>query len=71
MEAESLYEAAVLAVVAFKEHDCEPGKASQLEVEVRKSVTHTLTLARVHDWLNGACKSPKEKATKERLRALL
>jgi hypothetical protein len=70
VEAESLYEAAVLAVRAFKEHECEPGAMSQLEVEVRKSVTHTLTLRKVQDWLNGGARTPKEAMMKERLRSL-
>jgi hypothetical protein len=71
VQAESLYEAVVLAVQAFREHDCAPGDVSQIEVEVRKSVRHTLTLGRVHEWLHGASRSPKEAVTKERLRALL
>ena len=71
VEAKSLFEAAVLAVSIFKEHDCEPGQISQLDVEVRKSVTHTITLKKIHDWLNGGARSPKEAVMKERLRGLL
>ncbi len=71
VEAESLYEAAVLAIRTFRQHDCEPGQASKLEVEVRSSVTHTITPTRVHEWLNGGARSPKEAVIKERLRALL
>jgi hypothetical protein len=71
VEAESLYEAAVLAIRTFRQHDCEPGQASCLEVEVRSSVTHTVTLRKIHDWLNGGAKTPKEAVMKERLRALL
>ena len=71
VEADSLFEAVVLGVAAFREHDCEPGDLRQIEVEIRKSVTHTLTLARVREWLHGASKSPKEAIVKERLRALL
>ena len=71
VDADSLYEAAVLAYLAFKEHDCAPGEITQLDVEVRKSVTHSLTLRKVQEWLNGGARSPKEAVTKERLRALL
>jgi hypothetical protein len=71
VEAESLYEAGVLAIRTFRQHDCEPGSAALLEVEVRSSVVHTITPMRIHKWLNGGAKSPKEAVTKERLRALL
>ena len=71
VEANSLYEAAVLAIRTFRQHDCEPGQVSTLEVEVRSSVIHTTTPRKIYDWLNGGAKSPKEAVMKERLRALL
>lgn len=71
VEAESLYEAAVLVIRTFRLHDCEPGQVSQLEVEVRSSVIHIITPKTIHDWLNGGAKTPKEAVMKERLRALL
>lgn len=71
VEADSLYEAAVFALRTFREHECEPGQASKLEVEIRSSVTHTVTLKKIHDWLQGGAKTPKEAVMKERLRALL
>lgn len=71
VEAESLYEAAVLAIRAFKEHDCEPGLISKLEVEIRSSIIHTVTPRKIHEWLSGGAKSPKEMAIKDRLRAML
>ena len=40
VEAESLYEAAVLALRTFKHHDCAPGEMTKLEVEIRSSVVH-------------------------------
>src|SRR5262249_60924275 len=52
VEAKSLYEAAVLAIRTFREHKCEPGEVSKLEVEVRSSVIHTVTPRRIYDWLN-------------------
>ena len=71
VQAESLYEAVVLAVRTFRLHDCDPGSGRELEVEVRSAVTHTITLKKVQDWLSGGAKSPKEAVLKERLRSLL
>jgi hypothetical protein len=71
VDAQSLYEAAVMAIRIFREHDCEPREANRLEIEVRSSVLHTLTLRKIHDWLNGGAKTPKEAVMKEKLRALL
>ena len=71
VEAGSLYEAAVLAVKIFRQHDCGPGPLSQLEVEIRSPVTHTITLKKIQDWVRGGSKSPKEAVMKERLRELL
>jgi hypothetical protein len=71
VEADSLYEAAVLAIRTFRQHDCEPGQVSNLEVEVRSSVVHTITPKKIFDCLNGGSKTPKEVVMKERLRALL
>ena len=51
VQAESLFETVVLAIRAFREHDCAPGPASQLEVEARSpSVAHTVSMAKVQDW---------------------
>ncbi len=71
VEAESLYEAAVLAVRTFRQHHCEPGELSKIEVEIRSSITNTVTLKNIHTWLQGGARSPKEAVTKERLRALI
>lgn len=71
IEADSLYEAAALAVKAFRQHDCEPRGRAKLEVEIRSSVTHTLTIKRLEEWLRGASRSPKDAVLKERLRELI
>ena len=71
VEAESMYEAAALALRAFREHDLEPAGMASLEVEIRKTITHTLTVKRLHEWLNGGCKSPNERVIKERLKELV
>lgn len=71
LEASSLYEAAALALRTLREHDCDPGVMGKLEVEIRSSVTHTLTVERLETWLKGGAKSPKEAVMKDRLRELL
>lgn len=52
-------------------HDCEPGALSQLEVEIRSSVTHTVTLKKIHSWLTVGARTPIDAVLKERLRELL
>ncbi|HWO01732.1 MAG TPA: hypothetical protein VNS63_20925 [Blastocatellia bacterium] len=71
LEANSLYEAAVRAIVVFRKHDCEPRTLTKLEIEVKTSVIHTLTRKQVQEWLNQGAKTPKDAVTKEELRALL
>ena len=72
VQADTLYEAVALAVRAFREHDCAPGAMSQMEVEARSpAVTHTVSMRKVEDWLNGGAKSPRERLLKERLKGLL
>ena len=69
VQPETLDEAVALAVRAFREHDCTPGPASQIEVEARSpAITRTVSLIKISDWLNSACKSPNEKIMKEPLR---
>ncbi len=72
VEAERLYEAATVAARSFSDHGYPPGCASQIEIEVKTpAVTHTVTLNRVREWLNGGARSPKEKVHKERLKGIL
>jgi hypothetical protein len=71
VEAEGLYEASVLGLHAFRKHQLEPGGLTQLEVEVRSSVTHTLTVAKVREWLQRGVRTPREAILKDRLRTLL
>lgn len=71
LEAGSLYEAVALAVKTFRQHQCEPGEITRLEVEIRSSVIHEVTLKKVRQWLSSGAKTPKELLLKERLRELL
>jgi hypothetical protein len=68
VHAETVYEAVALAFRAFREHDCAPGSATTMEVEARSpSVTHTVSIRKVRDWLESSAKSPSDKIMKERL----
>jgi hypothetical protein len=71
VQAESLFEAAILAMRIFRQHGCEPTDVSQIDVEIRSSVTHTVTLKKVHHWLNVGARSPKEALLKQRLKEML
>jgi hypothetical protein len=71
VQADGLYEVAVLGLSGFRKHELDPGGLTQLEVEVRSSVKHTLTVTKVREWLQRSVRTPKEAVLKERLRALL
>jgi hypothetical protein len=73
--AESLFEAAVLAMKAFRAAEwmeSGPGSATVLEVAVLQPVAkHRIPLGRVTAWLESNGRTPKEQANKRRLRELL
>ncbi len=72
IDAESLYEATLLAAQSFAEHGCPPGFAHQIEIEVRPpAVVHMVTLNRVREWVQATARSPKERVLKQRLKDLL
>lgn len=71
VEADGLYEAAVLGIAAFRKHDLTPAGLTKLSVEVRSTITHAVTVQDVQKWLARGVMSPKEAVLKERLRALL
>jgi len=71
VEAESLYEAGALAIRTFRQHNCPPGPITKLDVEIRSSVTHTVTRQRIEEWLDAGPKSPRDFVLKERLKQLL
>jgi hypothetical protein len=71
VQAETLYEAVAVAM-AFGEHRCLPGPTRQMEVKARSpSVTHTVSVAKVREWLGASAKSPREKIVKERLKGMM
>src|SRR5262245_36692456 len=74
VDAESVYEAAVLAVRAMKRSDWieAVGPAARLQIEVFEApVTHFLHIMQLTRWLDAGGRSPEEVAKKQRLKALL
>jgi hypothetical protein len=75
IQADSVYEAAVLAIRAFRKAgfmDLQPGTASKLSVQVREpTVTHEVTVAQVKRWLDLASSNPNEVERKRRLKELM
>jgi hypothetical protein len=74
VEAETLYEAAVLGVRRLSDDIWieRIGPATILEIEVREpSTSHRLSLAQVERWLGGATPSPADAARKAKLKMML
>src|SRR6478609_1112751 len=74
VQAESLYEAACLAVRIFREDPWleRIGPATVLDVEVREPGTkHSISLQQVERWLAGATTNPSEATRKARMKMLL
>jgi len=73
--AESLYEAAVEAIAAFRRSvlvEMPLGPATRLTISVMApEEEHTVTIAKVLSWLDGVASSPSEKLKKNRLRERL
>ena len=74
VQAESLYEAAILGMRVFK---ADPwiervGPATVFDVEVREPCTkHAITLQQIERWLDGATTSPNEGVKKAKLKNLM
>ena len=74
VEAESLYEAAVLGIRRLNEDPWleKIGPATVLEIEVRHpGTTHAISLQQVERWLAGATTNPNEASKKVKLKMLL
>jgi hypothetical protein len=74
VEAESLYEAAVLGIRRLNQDPWieRIGPGTQLEVEVREPATrHTISVQQVERWLAGATPNPTEATKKAKLKMLL
>ena len=74
VEAESLFEAAVLGLATFRKDEWTEkiGPATRLQVSVQEpTVTHILSVQQIHNWLDGASISPSELSKKKKLKAML
>jgi len=73
--AESLYEAAVLALAEFDRcgfTDAQTGPATRLTIAVlAPSTSHEISVGRVRAWLDSSGRSPAQQALKTRLREVL
>jgi hypothetical protein len=74
--AESLYEAAALAVREFRSHpwvdDVEPGVVTPLSISVKPPAsTHEVSIKQLERWIASTPRSPRETAQKSRVRDLL
>lgn len=74
--AESLYEAAALAVAEFRRHPwsdgVQPGTMTQLEVNIKPPVTtHQVSIRQLEQWTARTARSPHEILQKARVRELL
>jgi hypothetical protein len=74
VEADSVYEAACLAIRALKKAaflEQQPGPASKLEVEVSEGVVrHEVTVGQVQRWLSLVSNNPNEESKRKRLRGV-
>ena len=67
--AETLFEAASLALRVFDAAGSSPAPAAHLEIAAQAPVvSHSVRVQRVRDWLSSGGKTPKEQALKSRLR---
>lgn len=74
LEAESLYEAAVLGLKALKKSDWVDAVApgTRLEIQVLEpAAVHMLMVAQLTRWLDGGARTPAEALKKKELKALL
>ena len=74
VQAESLFEAAVLAIQNFRQDPWleRIGPATVLDVEVRQPATrHAVSLQQVERWLAGATPNPNEASKKASLKMIL
>lgn len=75
LEADSVDEAAVLALQAFRKSsfvDLAPGLASRLQVSVREPlVTHEVSVVKLRQWVEQGSVNPNEVSRRQRLKAIL
>jgi hypothetical protein len=74
VQAESMYEAAVLGIRALKRSDWTDviGPGTRITVQVQEPpVEHFMMFAQLQRWLDGGARSPAEAVTKKKLKEIL
>lgn len=71
VQADSVYEAAAAALENFRAHDCSPGMTTQLEVQVRSAVTHTIAVTKLKAWAELGGGSPRDVILKKKIKTLV
>ena len=69
VQADSVYEAAAAALESFRDHRCPPGIGSDLQVEVRSAVVHTIGIKKLKEWSALGGGSPREVVLKKRIKS--
>jgi hypothetical protein len=75
VSADSLYEAAALALAEFRRCGFTaviPGPATRLAITIKEpATTHEMPIRKLRDWIESSAKSPRERVIKGRLKDLL
>lgn len=70
--AETLFEAAALAVYAFRKDGFTDFVANVFEVEIREVVVkHQVSVGQLKKWLDGNVSDPRERIKREKLKAMV
>jgi hypothetical protein len=70
--ADTLFEAAALAVYAFKKVGFTDFVSNVFEIEVREPVVkHQVSIGQIKKWLDGNVSDPRERSRRAKLKAML
>jgi hypothetical protein len=70
--ADTLFEAAALAVYAFKKDGFTDFIANVFEVEIREPVVkHQVSVGQLRKWLDGTVSDPRERMRRDKLKAMV
>ena len=70
--AETLFEAAAMAVHAFKKDGFTNFVSNVFEIEVREPVVkHQVSIGQIRKWLDSSVQDPRERVRREKLKALV
>jgi hypothetical protein len=70
--ADTLFEAAALAVYAFKKDGFTDFVSNVFEIEIREPVVkHQVSIGQIKRWLDGNVSDPRERLRREKLKAMV